>query len=175
MGYDMYWRKCEDGEDGYFRLNIFGMSRYCDFMAEFGMAFNDAPHPVWPKTEDYGITDEDYWAVEEPEDYQDRLKTMTPETFAKVAEYQTAMTQVLTWHGVADTPGIPLHKFSTNDGWIVLPAECEAAVKAWQAYCNKHGEATALKRVGEPERQDYWKQWIAYLSAAAKHDGFEVH
>ena len=174
MGYDMFWRNIPQGEDGYFRLNIHGMARYRDLMAEFGMAFDDAPPPAWPRPGDYGIADEDAWAIDDPDNYADRLKNMSPETFAKATEYQTAQTQVLMWHA-KETPGIPLHKFSTNDGWIVLPVECEAAVKAWQAYCLQYGESVALKRVGDPEWQDYWKQWIAYLADAAKHNGFVVH
>lgn len=175
MGYDMYQRNRSEDEAGYFYLNIFRMGRYRDLMVKFGMSFHDTPHPEWPAPENYDITREDVWAVDEPEYYSGRLASMTDETRAAVAEYETDVAKVLMWHGMADTPGIPLHKFSSNDGWVVLPAECAAAVKAWQTYCDQHGEGVALsviKTYGAEE--GYWQQWVAYLADSAKRDGFEV-
>jgi hypothetical protein len=163
-----------DAEKSYFQLNIWGMGRYRDLMTRLGMAFEGEPHPSWPKTENYGITDEQFWAAEDPEDYPEVFASITPEVMEKVLAYQAEHTRVLSWHG-KEIPGIPLHKFSSNDGWIVLPAECEAALRTWQEYCGKHGAESALGRVGRAVRDTaYWLEWLEFLAGAARHDGFEV-
>ena len=170
MGYDMRWTQRGDGD--YFRLNIWGMGRYRDLMEKFGMVFEDDPCPPFPEAEDYGVYWDDVYALKYPEAYPDHKWTDDRRTAAKKALEDTEA--VLRFHGRTDTPGIPLHKFSSNDGWHVLPAECEAAVRAWQAAAaTDHG---ALEAVTESSGDaDYWLKWIGYLSAAARHGGFEVN
>lgn len=159
----------------YFRLNIHGMSIYRDLMGEFGMAFEDIPHPAWPETEDYGITAEQFWAIEDPEEYPEVFAAMTPGVAEKARTYSAAHQEILAWHGKADTPGIPFHKFSSNDAWVVLPAECEAAARAWEIAVEERGEDQALAIVSDQARgADYWLAWIEYLRGAARHGGFEV-
>lgn len=206
MGYDMYWRKVDpaeteaveaarkvayaaastrdqvsaavrdlaEAEKSYFRLNIRGMARFCDLMEHLGMAFEDDPHPPFPKAEDYGITWDDAWAAASPEDYPGYEWTDSRLVAAlKVVEASNA---VLAFHGRTDTPGIPLHKFSSNDGWVVLPVEAESAVRIWQKFVADEGEEKALAVVGEHVSDTaYWLKWIAYLAGAARHNGFEVH
>ncbi len=162
-------------EKSYFRLNISGMSRFAHLMGDLGMAFEDMPQPAWPEAEDFGLTDEQRWAFEDPEEYP--AITLTDEHRAAAEKLRAEEIRVLSFHGMADTPGIPFHKFSTNDGWIVLPAECKAAVAIWARYCDEQGgEDKAIASIeGRVYRTAYWLEWIAFLAGAAKHDGFEVH
>jgi hypothetical protein len=163
-----------DAEKSYFRLNGFGMGRYCDLMELIGMAFEDEPHPPFPRAEDHGATQEDVQAAEYPEDYPGH--EWTDARLRAALSVKEATERVLAFHGKADTPGIPLHKFSSNDGWHVLPAEAEAAVRIWQQFLASKGEEEALAIVAEHARDvSYWLKWIAYLAGAARHGGFEVH
>jgi hypothetical protein len=164
----------DDAQKSYFRLNISGMSRFAQLMGDLGMAFDDLPCPDWPDAEDFGLTDEQHWAFDCPEDYPEVV--LTDEQRVAAEKLRAENDRVLSWHGMADTPGIPFHKFSTNDGWIVLPAECKAAVAIWARYCeDQGGEDKAVASIeGRVRNTGYWLKWIAFLDGAVKHDGFEV-
>lgn len=169
-------REMGAAERSYFRLNIFGMGRWRGLMETLGMAFEDDPHPPFPKTEDCDTNWDDVEAVGYPEDHSGY--EWTDERLRAALKYREAVNAVLAFHGKADTPGIPLHKFGTNDGWIVLPVECEAAVRTWRDFVAKESEDSAVNFVRNTigqDRADYWLQWIAYLAGAARHGGFEVH
>jgi hypothetical protein len=155
-------------EKSYFRLNVWGMARFCSLMERMGMAFEDDPHPEWPEAKDYGTTWDDVDAAKYPEDYPGY--EWTGERLRAARACIEAGDKVLSWHGRADTPGIPLHKFSTNDGWHVLPAECEAAVRAWREHAE--GNAGAAAVIGKD--MDRWLEWTGYLAGAARHGGFIV-
>ncbi|GGL01306.1 hypothetical protein Ppa06_69870 [Planomonospora parontospora subsp. parontospora] len=156
----------------YFRLNIFSMGRYRDAMYRLGMAFDDDPRPDWPRANNYGITDEQVWAVESPEDYPEVYAAITSDMMSQILAYQQEHERVLSWHGKTDMPGIPLHKFGSNDGWVVLPAECEAAVRIWRKHHDEHGDVQIQAVLGED--LSYWLKWIDFLQGAITHDGFEV-
>jgi hypothetical protein len=163
-------------ERSYFRLNISGMGRYRNLMETLGMAFEDDPHPPFPKIEDHETNWEDVEAVEYPED--NAGYEWTDERLRAALKYREAVNAVLAFHGKTDTPGIPLHKFGSNDGWVVLPVECEAAVRTWRDFTAREGDEAALNfaanNLGGGDT-GYWLEWIAYLAGAARHDGFEVH
>ena len=160
----------------YFRLNIHGMGLWCDIMAELGMTFSAPDHPEWPEVESYGITDDDVDRVKYPEEYGD-AEPLDEETREKVLRYIAAQDDVLSWHG-PEVPGIPEHKFSSNDGWVVLPAECAAALDIYRRKLDEIGEDAMHNfldnRTGSRGR-GRWAQWLAYLNGAITHDGFEVH
>jgi hypothetical protein len=142
------------------------MWRYACFMRRHGMAFDDQATPRWPEPARFGVTDDQVWAANNPQEYKDEFAKLTSEQLEKIKAYNAADEQVRSWHGMKDVPGIPLHKFSTNDGWIVLPVECRAAVEIW-------------KKAGRPvpkasDGGKHWPAWIAFLEGAARHDGFEV-
>jgi hypothetical protein len=177
-----------DAEQSYFRLNVSGMSWACNVMDRFGMAFEDpSERPEWPKPEEYGTDYDAISALEYPEDYPDY--TWTDEALRAACQFKAEQDKILSWHGI-EVPGIPFHKFSTNDGWIVLPAEAEAAVRIWKQAYDEMGEDAARAVVAgtgdrtdsaEPtqERADaywsLWLRWVAYLAGSVRHDGFEVH
>lgn len=162
-----------DVEASYFRLNIWGMRTWREVMYISGMAFEDDPHPPWPRFEDFGLTNEQHSAVEYPEDYPSVI--ITDDIRAAAERFKAANDRIRSWHGKADTPGIPLTKFSTNDGWIVLPIECEAAVRLWNAFVEEQGaDAVDAFLTAANVDSNYWKSWLTYLTGAVTHDGFEV-
>ncbi|MFC6883464.1 hypothetical protein [Actinomadura yumaensis] len=157
-------------ETSYFRLNIWGMDKWRGLMGTFRMTFSAGPHPSFPRRGDYDLTDEQYWAYDD----SSSEVTLTDEQRKQCRAYEEAIDKVLAWHG-PEVPGIPIHKFCSNDGWHVVPAECEAAVRAFKRYREDYGKdavQTVLKTAeAEP---DYWDKWIAYLEGAAKHGGFRI-
>lgn len=167
MGYDMYIENSpddasEDSGASYFRLNIFGMSRYREFMNQLGMVTTDYTLPPWPEKPD-SVDWEDVSVVRYPEDYEGN-QPVKPEavTFAKTVDKHLA------WH--PDPPfGIALHKLGSNDGWLVTPEEIAAAL---EAYRNHSGDK--VKVMVGADQPDYWLQWIAYLERARQRGGFRV-
>lgn len=167
-------RAIREAEKSYFRLNIGGMGRYMRLMDRLGMVFEDDPHPPFPEPEDFGTTWDDVYAAESPEEYPGH--ECTDGRLVAALKVKEASDAVLAFHGKADTPGIPEHKFSSNDGWIVLPVEAEAAVRIWREFVAAEGEEKALAVVREHVGDTgYWLEWIAYLAGAVRHNGFEVH
>ncbi len=169
------YKAMRDAEKSYFRLNIFGMGCYRNLMETLGMAFEDDPHPPFPDAEDYGITWDDVYAAESPGDHPDHERADS--ALAAALKVREAADEVLRFHGRTDTPGIPLHKFGSNDGWHVLPAEAEAAVRTWHKFVENEGEEKALTVVREHLGDDvsYWLKWIEYLAGSVRHGGFKVY
>jgi hypothetical protein len=143
MGYDMYLeqpvkpviQRVEDAPDpNYFRLNIWGMSRFGGAMSALGMIDENASLRVgFPEGDD-----------------PDALESCLAQREATPA-------------------GIPAYKFSSNDGWLVLPEEIRPALDLYRA-------------LNEPEKRveaagvelDYWREWLAFLDRAAERGGFRV-
>lgn len=183
-------RARDDAERSYFRLNVWGMGWARGVMAELGMAFEDpSERPEWPKPDDYGTTYDDLEALECPEYFPD--KEWNDEALRAAVAFKQEQDRILAWHG-AEIPGIPLHKFSSNDGWWVLPAEAEAAVRIWKQAYDEMGEEAArvtvalggmrrdraLDAAGDSKADAFWSlwlRWVAYLADSVRHDGFEVH
>ena len=61
-----------------------------------------------------------------------------------------------------ESPGIPLHKLCSNDGWWITVPECLSALAIWE-------------RAGMPEVHEFRDDWIPFLQAAAKHGGFRTY
>lgn len=156
MGYDMNYRdgKSTDlGEEGYFRLNMSGMYWARQEMQERKMIFW-ADEPSWPEYPGEWIRKLKY-----PGEYPDVV--LTPEQEREGKAYIAACEATREWHG-PEVPGIPGHKLCSNDGWVVLPAECEAAVRL-------------ARESGPPEQYaDVWERWIAFMERSRRHGGFEV-
>jgi hypothetical protein len=131
------------------------MVKFCEYMAERGMIFEAGPHPEFPKLDDW-----DAYEIWRYPEYAEGATVSTEQARAFEA-YQRELDAVLSWHG-PEVPGIPAHKFGTNDGWIVTPAECEAAVRL------------AAEHEPPATDADYWAKWINYLDRASKEGGFEV-
>jgi len=162
----------DEAHASYFRLNISGMVRYAGLMAEIGMIFDDDPAPPWPKSEEFGITDDDWeaWKYPAPD-----APALLPDVLARCEKFDAAQQRILDWHGRSDTPGIPSRKFSSNDSWHVLPAECQAALRIYADKLEQWGEAKMHALVaGRTNSPDYWAAWLRWLDGASRHAGFEV-
>lgn len=98
---------------------------------------------------------------------------------------------------------IPSYKLSSNDGWHVTPEEIEGSLKAYEDYLRADPEADrevrlesepmtteweglfkafaeALKGsefllVEEGQEIEWWPEWVAWLSQATEHGGFNVY
>jgi hypothetical protein len=164
-------------EKSYFRLNVWGMGSFCDLMAKAGMAFDDPTCPGFPEAAEFGITRDQGWAAMDPGEYPAEYAAMTGAEREAGAKFAARWQEVIAWHGT-ERPGIPLHKFSSNDGWHVLPAEADAAVRIWRQFVADNGEEAAANLVNstlwEGAIGDHWARWLTYLAGAVRHEGFEV-
>jgi hypothetical protein len=165
-----------DAENSYFRLNITGMGIWRGLMGELGMIFDAGELPEWPKIEAYGVTWDDVERVEDPGFCADK-PALDEETAERAGRYIAERDELLAWHG-PEVPGIPVHKFGSNDGWVVLPAECQAALAIYMAKLEEVGQdsmGNLIENMAGPWARGRWAQWLAYLNGAVTHDGFEVH
>jgi hypothetical protein len=120
----------------YFRLNIWGMGSYRDVMELIGMG-HWSDQPAFPEPEEFGFTSrEAYWAASETVneggglDYDHGYEgiTLTQEMLDAATKTKATFDAVLAAHP-GETPGIPLWKFGSNDGWHVTPVECSSALQ----------------------------------------------
>ncbi|WP_030375542.1 hypothetical protein [Streptomyces rimosus] len=142
-------------QTSYFRLNIWGMSEVRSVMEALGMLTHEV-RPPSPDPRDYGTTTDELLAYS-PDD----------ESAPKpVRAFRTAVQAVV--DAAAEHPsGIPAYKFSSNDGWLVTPAEIEAAL-GWWAIAPREIQTDIASRL------DWWPEWIRYLRRARDGGGFRV-
>jgi len=166
MGYDCYVRTAAGLEYNdpkcYFRRSIFSGRPLAEALIALDMGYDPAAYglesPDFPDSDEYGVTYEEW--QDENGDWQDGYKG------ERAAEYEQAAQAALSWHGVADIPGIPVHKVCTsNDGWHVTKLECQAALGIYRERIAAGAEHPAAFR----------DDFIPFLEVAAQHDGFEVH
>jgi hypothetical protein len=161
MGYDMYvaglpddgrtrWDRANDEPNSYLRRNIWGIGHFCDALLRCDMAF-DGPAPAFPRSQ-IDWNDGTHW--------DDAGEPVSDEA----RSYQDVVDRVLVTHGEGHAPGIPLWKFSSNDGWHVTAVECEQALDAYVRYRADDNE--------HPE--EFRDDVIPFLRLAARHDGFKV-
>lgn len=172
MGYDYYARqpsevrpeyerstheertKWYDNPGNYLRRNMWGGSSLADAMVDLGMAYEVEEYvarPEWPTPDDYDVVWND-----DAEDYVGQ----------RADEFRQALADHLSWHGVSDIPGIPVHKIAeSNDGWHVTALECRAAL---DIYRQKMSE-------GAPHPDIFRDDVIPFLEHCAATDGFETH
>jgi hypothetical protein len=139
-------------QKSYFRLNIWGMSVCAQWMDRLGMLTNEAA-PEWPELAAYGLDD---WPDSEDGDLSDADH-----------RYLAAQAAVIAYEPQPVT-GIPAHKFGSNDGWLVTPAQCAAALSVWENAPAEHREAVEAER-------EWWPSWIAFLAHSQQRGGFRVH
>lgn len=65
------------------------------------------------------------------------------------------------------TQGIAGYKLCSNDGWLVTPEECTAAVRAWREHEDEMRENEDL--------EDYWFSWVGFIEGAIDTGGFRVY
>lgn len=155
----------------YFRLNIHGMGVYRTVMDALGMLVTGYPQPSFPELPD-GVTWEDVdAAVEEANPGAgDGLPVK-----AAAAVYVKELDAHLAWHP-EPASGIAAHKFGSNDGWLVTPAEIEAALAAYRTHSAPQVMTLLGAALGdEGDSHSYWIEWITYLERARVRGGFKVH
>lgn len=143
----------------YFRLNISGMSAMRDDMAKLGMlAYDYEVDYEWPSLEDYGLT-------EYPDEEEDPTEAQQ--------KWIDACKEKRRWS--PSEPGLPAHKFGSNDGWIVTPEDCRSALDEYeQARDEKPDLVKKIREEWVIDGENYFDSWIAFLTRAIDHGGFEV-
>lgn len=157
------WEAYESADRSYFRLNIWGMSRCRDLMARLGM-LTDEDAPNFPTLDEFGLTD----YPEDPADYDGEARAKAEKELTDAGRrFIEAVKAALAFEPVP-VRGIPIGKFCSNDGWLVTPAQCGAALAAWRA------QPAAVRAHVEGEAE-WWGRWIAYLTYAKDRGGFRVY
>ncbi len=150
---DKLYEAMRETERSYFRLNLGGMRMTREAMHALGMLdTEDFPH-AFPDPADFGVTAAmwDDWTGEPNEE--------TPKELRTYLEAEQAVTDAQ-----REKPaGIPVHKFGTNDDWLVTPAEIASALERYA----QSGEKL-------PGGLSWWADWIKYLRYAQDHGGFRV-
>jgi len=138
-------------------------------MADAAMTTDSLAPPDWPQPDDYGTTD-DAWASEVL-DVVEPYRRYSPAT-AAVQAYDHAYLAHRRDGGGAAGPGIPAHKLSSHDGWIITPAEIGQALQL---------APDAVWRLDDPAADPTpvpfarWGPWLSFLRQATRHGGIEVH
>lgn len=151
--------KLEDETNSYFRLNIWGMGEYREVMERIGMLEWEESEPPFPDPAHYEIP------MMKTVDGYENYDEDSPE----YAAYRVALRVKLS-HGTVGV--IPGHKLCSNDGWIVTPEECEAALETYREYLAEGHSIEALLSDGNIKS---WQEWIKFLETAATAGGFEVN
>lgn len=155
-----------EADAAYFRLNVWGMSRMVDDMITLGMlALNYPGYPDWPEY------DEAYEErLDELGELSDAELAALPDEPAKA--FEIAQREVKAW-SPPDEPGIPAHKFGSNDGWLVTPLDIRGALEAL-----KRADADLVAKVRaewtDEDGGNNFDRWIEYLQRAQQHGGFRV-
>jgi hypothetical protein len=156
------WAAYDAAQLSYFRLNIWGMSRCADTMSALGMLTGE-PHPSWPQLDAYGL--DDY--PDDPEDYEgeeraEKTRQLTPSGRKYLDDAQAVVD-----YEPQPVNGIPAHKFGSNDGWLVTPSQCAAALAVWE-------KTPAEQRAAVEARHEWWPRWVAFLAHSKDRGGFRV-
>lgn len=155
----------------YFRLNIWGMGKMRDSMYELGMLAVNYPSQDWPERPE-GVDEkvlEEAWELEEEE----RLE----HSVLAVREYFQAVADHKSW-SPPDEPGLPVHKFGSNDGWLVTPHDIHGALAIFDLQQKENPDLVAKVRAdwaGDDADSNTFDEWIAWLRIAEDFGGFEVY
>lgn len=165
-----------DTDTNYFRLNIWGMGTMREHLHELGMlAIHYADHPPFPDAADFGLDDETLdelgvWDLDRAE--------RTTHADERVRKFFTANLETITW-SPPDEPGIPVHKFGSNDGWVVTPRDCKGALAALEKAKQERPDVVekirnAWRPEGEPTAPSYFDAFVEFIRQAERTSGFEV-
>lgn len=181
-----------------FRLNIFGMAKVAQVMLDLNVCRADYQrHPDWPEfdktltcwlvpldTNTVRALEPNEWYSEWREEPQFRSKEYVEpgEDVVKLfEEHRAANEAVLRWRPEepAEDYRIPVHKFGSNDGWLVTEEEAFYAGNMLKTIRDAEPERyyAVLGKAGltEPERLRYFDEWINYLIAMSNRGGFRVY
>lgn len=172
----------EDAEVNYFRLNIWGMGRAREVMAQVGMVKDGwRGWPDVPYQGDNPVMDEaTFEAMREYAEDQDLAGAAEwpAEQTKAYLDYKAEIEATLRRHD-GDTPGIGINKLGSNDGWVVTPGECATAAKIWRDLTPEEQDAALDAALDEgdthAEVRAWFEAWVVWLERAAKRGGFQVY
>ncbi|MFC9117912.1 hypothetical protein ACFTWN_31835 [Streptomyces sp. NPDC057092] len=168
---DAAYEEMQTANVSYFRLNIHGMGAYRTVMHQLGMLVTEYNVPDFPELPD-GLTWEDIDAVEGEANHgtADGLPVK-----AAAAAYVKELNAHLAWHP-EPASGIAMHKLGSNDGWLVTPAEIEAALASYRTHSGPEVMTLLRATLGDDaDSHSYWIEWVTYLERARVRGGFKVH
>lgn len=176
--YEALARK-DDLARGYFRLNIWGMGEARTIMDQLGMLELSYEYPGFPDPQDFGIDteggtswEEYYNYTEDVDDEEDPKDAFDEDVPSNVIAFFTAQRDHVRWRP-EEVTGICVHKLGSNDGWLVTPEECEAAVAQYElAMKRAHDRATAEAIL--KEKAPWFGDWVDYIRTASQRGGFRV-
>lgn len=157
----------------YFRLNIWGMGRMRESLFKLGMLATEYTEPPWPEYEDHQLTSDEIREYEEFDDDDGDLNALSP----KVRKLVEAVRAKKGW-SPPDEPGLPVHKFGSNDGWWVTRRDIEGALAILKV--QEEENPALVKEVREEWATDSgddtntFDEFIDWIRRAAAGDGFEV-
>jgi hypothetical protein len=160
--WDDAWRAFDRAQTSYFRLNIWGMSACVDLMADLGM-MTDEDAPKFPSPADYGLTE----YPDDPADYEGDERAAIEAKLTDADRQFLAACRAVVDYEPEPVGGIPVGKFSSNDGWLVTPRQIAAALEAYAA-------ATEGARAAATAKREWFADWIAWLGHAKDRGGFRV-
>jgi hypothetical protein len=159
--------KMNSADTHYFRLNIWGMGKARAGMYEAGMIFDGQQNDEWPTYSPPTSAEGGKEGLLQAEDDYDR-------------EYDALCEPIRAQHPDGDDT-IPSFKFGSNDGWLVTPEECRAALRAWQEHKAKLDANDVLATYGEDGQEEtsvfdaeWWPEWIEFIERASHRGGFKV-
>jgi hypothetical protein len=154
----------------YFRLNNAGMRAMCESMDQLGMLvteYDGNPHGAWPTHQEFGLTRDEFDALCDMERDEQRAH---PD--ARFREFAERGDFIRSWSPLES--GIPVHKFGSNDGWIVTPLDIAAGLRAYRAADSDDVAKVRQEWIWEGRTTSYFDEWIAFLERAQAGTGFEV-
>lgn len=182
-------------QPGYFRLNIWGMLIYRDLLERLEVGYWPDSSPEWPDCPFEGQMRVDFWEHDDWDSEQRiEYEAQYPGRLAAFRAHQDQLDAHRAWVPEDATykaeeggetrlvwRGINLEKFSSNDGWLVLPEECNAALRIIAAVPPDHLDAELRAAYPDSDKpgvmeniRNLWQEWVHFLIGAEHHGGFEV-
>jgi len=188
----------------YHRRNVWGMGTLRDVMLRLDMvrsnySMDECPFP-WPEASWKDDPNEgEHWDAYydwvhgyKTIDVEAEYEQNHPDVLKAFREYREAKEKRLTWvpeecfkimvdgeEVIDETPhAIPIHKFGSNDDWIVTPTECTAALAKARSVSDR-GIRLAFQVSGATDWDPAdiarsWQSWLTFIEGAASHGGFSV-
>lgn len=180
----------------YFRLNVWGMERYRRAMWAFDVVRSDYATPPWPELDQtrtcwlrnqkdgtVEVIKPDHWYSEwasEPEWRDTDYVEPEGDALAQFEKHKAEREAYLAWRpDPQEDFRIPLHKFASNDGWLVTPEEAFFAGNTLKtirdAEDERFGAVLGANGFESDDNRRYFDRWIDYLLLASERGGFRVH
>ena len=143
-----------DEDADYFRANIWGMGLLRSAMQDAKVLDFDYENPQWPKLErEENETDDQY---------QER--------------YDEAAEPIISFRST-NPDLVPVGKFGSNDGWHVVPEECEIIANGLdkvKSFVHRGYMTDPVIIEENSDRLRFVRDFSNYCRHAAKHGGFKV-